>query len=101
MSVKELITYIATGVVSIMAYNGISYLDGKQPFNTIPRANTIQAEYVVPNKLEIKLIDLEGDGQRETIIRYDETNYLFKLDEKGVPLAEAYEVRPPKVIPKK
>ncbi len=68
--------------------------------NKIPKAKTVQAGYVIPSKLEIGLQDLDRNGQKETIMRYNGTNYLLRVDEKGTPLIQAYEIKPAEILPK-
>ncbi len=61
--------------------------------NLIPSISTVQTGFVVPNKLEIKCQDLDGNGQKETILRYEGENYLLTLDEQGRPRVQAYELK--------
>ena len=68
--------------------------------NSIPRTDKVQQGYVVPSKLEIKLEDLDGNEQKETILKYDGKQYLLTLDKQGNPRVQAYEVKPAEVIPK-
>jgi len=67
--------------------------------NFIPKENEVQAGYVVPNKLEIKLEDLDQNGEKETIMRYDGKAYLLRLDSDGKPTVDAYEMGSAEVVP--
>ncbi len=62
--------------------------------NYIPKTDEVQQDYVVPNKLEIKLDDLDGNKQQEVIMEYDGRPYLLKLDDKGQPTVIPYKVVP-------
>ena len=55
------------------------------PSNKIPATSEVQQGFVIPSKLEIKLQDLDKNGQKETIMQYDRKNYLLILDEQGKP----------------
>lgn len=66
-----------------------------------PNTSKVQSEYVVPSKLEIKVKDIDGNGERETLIEYNGRTYLFKLDEAGKPIVQPYEVKPVEAIPSK
>ncbi len=68
--------------------------------NQIPKTDKVQIGYTIPNKLEIKLEDLDGNGEKETILRYDGNSYLLRVDSNGKPTVDAYEVRPAEVVPK-
>jgi hypothetical protein len=94
MILKTVISSTLTAMFAIGMYQGIVYLEGNQPFNTIPRNNEINQEYVQPSQLEIKLKDLDGNGTNETILKYQDAEYLFKVDENGRPIVQAYEIQP-------
>lgn len=64
----------------------------------IPRENKVQHGYAIPSKLEIRLQDLDGDGQKETIIKYDNKPYLLRIDDSGKPTIQSYEIKPSEVI---
>jgi len=66
--------------------------------NTIPETNKVRQGYVVPNKLEVDVEDVDKNGEKETILRYDGRNYLLKLDEQGRPTIQAYEVKPAEIV---
>jgi hypothetical protein len=56
----------------------------------------IQQGYVNPSKLELKLGDVNRDGQKEVYLTYNKKSYLFTLDGRGKPLVQDYEVKPAK-----
>ena len=58
----------------------------------IPTTTEVQQGYVNPSKLEIKLKDLDGDGTKETLIKYDGTQYLLKLNNGGDAQIKAYKI---------
>ena len=68
--------------------------------NYIPRENNVQNGFVIPSKLEIKLEDIDNNGEKEVLMVYDGQNYLLRLDEQGKPIAQGYEVTPSRIIPK-
>jgi len=68
--------------------------------NKIPNVNKVQSDYAIPSKLEIKLEDNDGNGEKETILRYNRTNYLLKINEEGTPYILPYDIKPIEVIQK-
>ncbi len=48
--------------------------------NYIPKVDEVQNGFVVPNKLEIKLDDLDENGQKETYAIYNRKRYAFIVD---------------------
>lgn len=87
------------GAGGLLISNAIS---GDSPFtkHRIPQTTKVQQRYAVPSKLEIELQDLDMNGQKETILKYDGQSYLLTLDEHGRPRIQAYEIKPAEVIPK-
>jgi hypothetical protein len=77
----------------------IGNLIGNYEKNIIPKTSEVRAGYVIPNKLEIKVEDLDRSGEKETIMVYDGKQYLLRLDDKGRPTVQAYEVKPAQVVP--
>jgi len=75
-------------------------IDIWSPTKKIPADREVQAGYLVPSKLEIELQDLDGNGQKETILKYDGKSYLFSLDEQGKPRVQAYEAKTAEVVPR-
>ncbi len=73
------------------------YLNGKKPFNRITIDNQIEDGYVLTSELEIKLQDNNGDGSNETLIVYKGKQYLFKLNEQGIPTVQAYSIQPAQI----
>ena len=57
----------------------------------------VQLGYLNPNKLEIKVKDLDLNGE-EVITKYDGKDYLLKLNEKGGPEIIDYMINPSEVI---
>ena len=54
----------------------------------------MQEGYIIPSKLEIKLEDIDNNGQEETLMNYDGNSYLLQLDQNGKPVIREYEVIP-------
>jgi hypothetical protein len=48
-----------------------------------PIAEKISHKQVKPSELEIRLTDLDGDGQKETVMRVQGQDYLLKIDAEG------------------
>lgn len=67
--------------------------------NYIPKIEKVQSGYVVPSKLEIKLQDLDNNGERETLLKYDGKTYLLLYD-GNQPRVVPYEVKPAEIVPK-
>ena len=61
--------------------------------NTIPRNLDVEKGYVIPGFLEIKVEDLDKRGEKQTIAKYQGTNYLFKEDKKGIPYMTPYQIK--------
>nr|MBI4156947.1 hypothetical protein [Candidatus Woesearchaeota archaeon] len=80
------------------AATGITFDNYTQ--NKIPTTGKVQQGYVVPSRLEIKVQDLDRNGQNEVIMKYDGKNYLFTLDEQGKPRVQLYEIKSAEVVPK-
>ena len=97
MSKQSLIIGVATGLLTLGIYHGLTYLTGDQPFNSIPTDRKIEQGYVRPSQLEIELKDVDGNGTNETLLKYDGKSYLLKLDEQGRPSVQAYKIQPAQI----
>ena len=73
-------------VGTIVAANGCN----KRSYDS---TNDVQSGYVVPSNLEVEFIDLDGDGKRETTLKYEGRRYLLLQNEGQVTLEE-YQPRP-------
>lgn len=97
-STKDNIKVLGGAVFVIGAIGFMGYAAGRghanSLYNKIPNADTVQSSYVVPNKLEIKLTDLDQDGEPEVLLKYDGKPYLFRLNDKGEPAAVPYTITP-------
>ncbi|MBI4447820.1 hypothetical protein HY643_02475 [Candidatus Woesearchaeota archaeon] len=60
----------------------------------IPPDMTVQTGYVIPGELKIKMDNLDGIGELETILIYKGQQFLFKESEKGIPVCIPYEITP-------
>lgn len=67
--------------------------------NYIPKIDKVQAGYIAPNKLEVECKDLDGNGERETIMKIGGKSYLL-MDVDGKPVISAYEIKPAEVVQK-
>ncbi len=75
---------------------------GGSPFvKSIPKTDNVSSGYVIPSKLEIKIQDLNGDGKKETLMKYDGRQYLLTLDSLGNPQIQSYEVKPAEIVQEK
>jgi len=72
----------------------------QKPINYIPAEINVQQGFAIPNKLEIKLQDLDGNGKKEVIMKYDKKSYLLKLDKQGNPIVLDYKVMVEETVPK-
>ena len=63
-------------------------------------AENMEPGYVNPSGLEIKVDDLNNNGQRELQLRYEGKSYMLKLDVKGQPFVQAYELKSAQIVPK-
>ncbi|MEK6844267.1 MAG: hypothetical protein AABX83_02470 [Nanoarchaeota archaeon] len=95
-STKLLLSSFATGLV-FYATIGIDsvFFRGQ---NYIPRENEASQGYAIPNKIGIKLEDVDADGKEETIFKYAEKSYLLRVDEQNKPYILEYEVKPAEII---
>ena len=87
-------------LVGFAGYFGSKALSYLPKSNYIPSTEKVQEGYAIPNKLEIKLEDLDGNGKEETIMRYNGKSYLLKIDDAGNPTVQTYEIRSVEVVPK-
>ncbi|MBI2631451.1 hypothetical protein HYW75_00420 [Candidatus Pacearchaeota archaeon] len=69
------------------------------PTKKMPAVSIVQEGYVIPSKLEIKLQDLDGNGEKEVIMNYQGKNYLLILDSQGKPKVQDYRVKPTEIVP--
>ena len=89
------IAVFGVGLVLLLRMNTTS--DSRKQIQTFEQ---VQPGYVVPSELEIKSLDLYGDKQAETVIKYRGKEYLFTLDELGNPRVQAYKTEPAEFLPK-
>ena len=59
---------------------------------TIPSPKKVQSGYANPSQLEIKLRDLDDNGEQEVIMTYEGQPYLFKLNEHNQPSIQPYNI---------
>ena len=83
----------------VVLFGTMGYLFGANGLNTIP---TLKAKngYVQPSELEIKLQDLNEDGENETVFEYRGKSYLA-LDDNGKLKVMRYNLTPREIIPPK
>lgn len=91
----------SAGIVSLLAvqYFAQESLTVKNTVIYNLKPTPIEEGYVNPNNLELRLEDFNNNGEKETIVRLDNTDYLFKIVE-GNPILQKYEVKPVEVLPK-
>lgn len=75
----------------------LGHLDGAR---VIPSQDKVQSGYVAPSKLEIACKDLDGNGEKETIMKVNGKSYLLRYDAQGKPVIQDYEIKPIGVIVK-
>jgi hypothetical protein len=68
--------------------------------NYIPQSERVQQGFTIPSKLEIDVLDQDGNGKDETILSYDGHTYLLKLDKEGRPFVQAYDIKPVELVPR-
>ena len=90
---KETVACITGALAAIFGTLLTASLCDKVKHKTIPSVSEVQQGYVIPSKLEIMLKDLDGNGQKEVLIKYAGKDYLFTLDEKGKPRVQTYELK--------
>jgi hypothetical protein len=78
---------IAAGVCGVIAFGTLCGIDYDRQKNKIER-------YADPNKIEIVTEDIDGNGQRETLMRYDGKSYILQLNENGKPELRQYKIKP-------
>jgi len=79
------------GIGAAVGYGGTHIVNFFKE-DRIPSAERIQTGYADPDKLGFKLIDLDRDGNNETIMRYEGKSYLLKLDKTGKPIVQTYRI---------
>lgn len=56
--------------------------------------------YVIPSELEITTEDLDKNGKRETVAKYNGKKYLVVLDSLGNPRFQEYRIKSAEIVPK-
>ena len=74
---------------------GISRLEASG--RIIPLYTQVQQGYIAPSKLEIQCIDVDGNGELETIMKINNKSYFLKEIE-GKPVLLSYIIEPAKII---
>ena len=64
---------------------------------SVKSAIEVDQGFIAPNRLEIQLKDLDGNGLPETILKVDEDQYLVR-EIDGRPILSRYVVEPAKII---
>ena len=83
------------GIVFTVGFIGCrGYAAGSTYTYSTPNTDKVQSGYVIPNKLEIKLGDLDQNGENEVLLKYDGKPYLFRLNDKGEPVVVPYTITP-------
>ena len=57
------------------------------------KTDKVQSGYVVPSRLEVELVDLDGDSKQETTLKYDGRRYLLLQSEQGEVSLKMYGVK--------
>ena len=89
---------VAIGFAGVGINKGIKYLKGIDSSHTIPRDVKVKEGFVKPSKIEIILKDIDKDGKNETIMRYNNVEYLLTTDTTGKPILNQYSVEPMKIV---
>ncbi|MEK6872333.1 MAG: hypothetical protein AABX16_05505 [Nanoarchaeota archaeon] len=84
------------GILVLAAVSWTLYFNN---FKMTEKEKKLGKEFIIPSKLETKLIDLDNDNQTETVITYKNKSWLFKEDETGKPAATPYSVIPQQIVP--
>jgi len=88
--------YIAGGLVALTY---IVMDVNKKTANAIPQIEQVQKGYIAPSLLEIECTDLDGDGEKQTILRVGDKPYLLK-EVDGKPVLLPFEIKTVEVVPK-
>jgi hypothetical protein len=76
-----------TGFFVGMVYHGMSKAikeyDGIAQTVLAPAVTEVRGQQTKPGDLEIRIEDLDKDGQRETIIKVQGQEYLMRIDAEG------------------
>lgn len=92
---------VGIAILASLIVTGISKSVDYFSRNIIPDTSRVEQGYVIPSKLEIKVMDLDGKGRGQTVLRYDGKNYLLKLQgDLQKPTVLDYEIKPAQVIQK-
>ena len=90
--IKALLAVLYAGVVFVVGGCYLGYYESRRSCNPFPKISEVQQGYIAPSTLEIKCENLDGDGQKETIMKVGERNYLLK-EVDGKPTLVPYEVK--------
>lgn len=100
---RQITTGILTGLsvaaITLFGHYAAGYIKGENRAHVFPRDINVSEGYVKPSQLEIELRDLDGDGTNETLVKYIDKSYLLRLDERGEPIIQSFEVEKAKIVP--
>ena len=100
---RNLVGKILGGIALVGILGGYTYymVDGIRNINSIHlRTNSImQSGYVSPKKLDIKLTDIDKNGEKEVVLEYDFRRFLLMEDENGNPVLRKYKIKPEEKVP--
>lgn len=88
MPINNKLEEIVTGAIGLTLAGLIIGIVAKS-FNTVD----VQEGYIAPNKVEITAEDLDGNGEKETILKVGDDSYALMFDENGKPVLLEYEVK--------
>jgi|SRR3989338_7879284 len=100
---REFKIFASISMPILAAVCGFGYLCDEAYMNRsnyIPRQNEVQRDYAIPTGIKIRLEDLDGNGEQETIFSYDKRDYLLKIDSIGRPIIQNYKKRNTESVPK-
>ena len=94
-------TLWATAIIG--ALNAFAYEAEKifSPYRKYPLIDTVEQGYIAPSRLEITVDDLDGNGEKETILRVDDQPYLLReiiTSTGSKPILSSYTVEPVEVL---
>ncbi len=75
----------ALGFSAGVVFTNTAYLTARMFVDKVPGARHVQEGFAVPSDLEIELQDTDQNGEKETLMVYDQQNYHVKLDDNGNP----------------
>ncbi len=87
---QPLFGYVIGSAITLSAVLLTNAISGYSPFvNSIPPNEKVQSGYIAPSRLEVKCLDLDGNGAPETFLKIGDEMYSLR-EVEGKPVLSVY-----------